>query len=144
MYVYIYLGKKIFPYHQLLRNNQECWGKFAWQNYTPQIGNIYIQMSTLTKLLRWVSQNYLLCFGSKILWFRFFFIKHNFLSILFSRRSKQWNVSKRNPQNNYKLIILILSNIYCSWMFVALGVVKATKSTQKILRYIILYLIFYI
>lgn len=132
MYVYIYLGKKNFPYHQLLRNNQECWDKFAWQNSTPQIGNIYIQMSTLTKLLRWVSQNYLLCFGSKILWFRFFFIKHNFLSILFSRRSKQWNVSKRNPQNNYKLIILILSNIYCSWMFVALGVVKATKSTQKI------------
>lgn len=132
MYVYIYLGKKNFPYHQLLRNNQECWGKFAWPNSTPQIGNIYIQMSTLTKLLRWVSQNYLLCFGSKILWFRFFFIEHNFLSILFSRRSKQWNVSKRNPQNNYKLIILILSNIYCSWMFVPLGVVKATKSTQKI------------
>lgn len=127
-------GKNNFPYHQLLRNNQECWGKFAWQNSTPQIGNIYIQMSTLTKLLRWVSQNYLLCFaiGSKILWFRFFFYWAQLFVDFVFKTIKTMKCFERNPQNNYKLIILILSNIYCSWMFVPLGVVKATKSTQKI------------
>lgn len=94
--------------------------------------NIYIQMSTLTKLLRWVSQNYLLCFGSKILWFRFFFYWAQLFVDFVFKTIKTMKCFERNPQNNYKLIILILSNIYCSWMFVPLGVVKATKSTQKI------------